>query len=401
MKRRASGHYQIEIRDRRLKGGRMSISARTPSAPVARRREAAVRAALDQGMAPAIERVRAGEIHIAEFERAAAEGRLDRLCIAVGSVVLLGPVIDRVLEVVAATRAAGTLKQYRLLARHLVAEWGRDADLREIGRDEVRAFLHRRRKGRSRSPRSQAQIVALAGRIWREAMERDAEAAERAGIRPQLIRNPWRDVETPEVRPTRVSFLLPAQWRTLAETVRGRPEAAVLALGCLAGLRLREVTHLRVGLDVDLDTRRLLVQARAGEYPWRPKTRRGERTIRISDQLLEILDRHVALGYAGDRYLIRTLGQDRPVGPGTVARWTEAAFTAAGIPYGRTGEALTYHSLRHTFASWLVQRDTQLKKIAMLMGDTVLTVERTYAHLLPSDLDNAVDLVSAIAGDAE
>ncbi len=48
-------------------------------------------------------------------------------------------------------------------------------------------------------------------------------------------------------------------------------------------------------------------------------------------------------------------------------------------------------TLRHTFASWLAQKDIQLLKIAKLMGDTVAIVESTYAHLLPTDLRGAVE----------
>ena len=46
------------------------------------------------------------------------------------------------------------------------------------------------------------------------------------------------------------------------------------------------------------------------------------------------------------------------------------------------------HVARHTFASWLLQADppASIHQVAQLMGDTVAMVERTYAHLLPSNL---------------
>ena len=62
--------------------------------------------------------------------------------------------------------------------------------------------------------------------------------------------------------------------------------------------------------------------------------------------------------------------------------------------YGRDrGDGATFHTLRHTFASWLVQKDVQLMKVAKLMGDNTEVVEKTYAHLMPKDLRRAVNLL--------
>ncbi|HSH45808.1 MAG TPA: tyrosine-type recombinase/integrase, partial [Longimicrobiales bacterium] len=293
--------------------------------------------------------------------------------------------LDRVLATVEATAAPGTIKQYQVIAGQLRREFGNDYDPAALTKAQAEEWLHRKR-GKKRepwSPRTQAQKCALAGRVWKE-----------AGV----AEHPWREAVTPDVRATRFAFLQPEEWRVLAGKVNGLPVAAALALGCLAGLRLREVIYLRPEVDVDMERRRLKIQARDGAHPWRPKTERGERSLRIGDELLSILRAHIDSGYSGGRYLIRTPGPDRPIHPSTLARWTEEAFTSAGIRYGRDGDGLTFHSLRHTFASWLVQRDVQLMKVAKLLGDTELEVARTYGHLLPEDLDRAVDLVNSIAG---
>jgi integrase len=42
-----------------------------------------------------------------------------------------------------------------------------------------------------------------------------------------------------------------------------------------------------------------------------------------------------------------------------------------------------FHTLRHTFASWLVMRQVDLFTVAQLLGDTLKMVEDTYAHLAP------------------
>ena len=57
----------------------------------------------------------------------------------------------------------------------------------------------------------------------------------------------------------------------------------------------------------------------------------------------------------------------------------KAAVRAAGLP-----EAFTFHGLRHTYASQLVQAGTPLLVIAEQLGHAnTTTVSRTYGHLAP------------------
>ena len=48
-----------------------------------------------------------------------------------------------------------------------------------------------------------------------------------------------------------------------------------------------------------------------------------------------------------------------------------------------------FHTLRHTFASWLVQDGTPLYTVAELMGHTTLEMTRRYSHLAPDSFRQA------------
>jgi integrase len=47
-------------------------------------------------------------------------------------------------------------------------------------------------------------------------------------------------------------------------------------------------------------------------------------------------------------------------------------------------QRVVFHTLRHTYASWLAQDDTPLLTIAALMGHKTLAMSQRYAHLSPS-----------------
>lgn len=54
---------------------------------------------------------------------------------------------------------------------------------------------------------------------------------------------------------------------------------------------------------------------------------------------------------------------------------------------------LHFHSLRHTFASWLVQNNVPIQTVSQLLGHSSLQVTQIYAHLNVNNLRDAVSLL--------
>ena len=50
-------------------------------------------------------------------------------------------------------------------------------------------------------------------------------------------------------------------------------------------------------------------------------------------------------------------------------------------------EGLRFHDLRHTWASWMVQRGIPLQALQQLGGWSSIEMVQRYAHLAPTDLD--------------
>ncbi len=53
-------------------------------------------------------------------------------------------------------------------------------------------------------------------------------------------------------------------------------------------------------------------------------------------------------------------------------------------------ERLVFHSLRHTYASWLVEKGVDLYTVKELMGHSTIAMTERYSHLGPNTLQNAV-----------
>jgi site-specific recombinase XerD len=68
----------------------------------------------------------------------------------------------------------------------------------------------------------------------------------------------------------------------------------------------------------------------------------------------------------------------------------------AGLIYGREHpQGVTYHTLRHSFASHAVMRGVDLYTVAKLLGDSLKTTEETYADLSPDFKRQAVAKLAA------
>lgn len=398
---------KIDIRDMRLPGGRFTCSARTNSAPEFRRREAAVRSLIEAGAYDILARVKAkgrGKLHVGDAAAAVARGDLDSLRVARTSQLLLGATIDRLQQRKAATRARGTQQKVEGVARHLETCFGvvrkdrvivRDVDMTAITTKECEAFLHGAKKGTPWAPRTQDVNHTYAKQVWQLAIDEEVEAAERENRRPRLRRNPWVKIDPATVIPTRVIFLRMEERDAMLAKLAGTPLRAFMAVAYHAGLRIGEAIHLRTDVDVDLDAGLLRVQSRAGEHHWTTKNKRN-RDVNINRDLLPILRDHIASGFSSPRFFFRAPGKDRPLGHGTAWRWWTEAYGVAGIKHGRSEvDAVVYHTGRHTFASLLVQRGVSPLVVAELMGITYEEVIRTYGHLSPHNLSDAVRLLES------
>jgi len=414
----------IELRDPRIPGGRLAISAGTGDPVIRDAYRASILAALDTDLGDdVVARLRLtkgqrGKLTPAQVHAAVRSYDLTSLVASAADEsrhrirpAQLGEVADRFMRHIISDRAEGTAERYAGYVRSLELAMGvqrdragrivQDVEVRGITREQAIDWLKGRKAttGRPWSPRSQTVAGIVAQQLWALAIvEEEDQASER-----DLPWKPWRNlfaadrqrpqgtVRPPRVLRTRHAFLTRRAAARLLRATRGTRYAAWVAVGFLGGLRISEAIYLRVGIDVDLDAGELRIQDRRGDYPWRPKGGKP-REVPINSALARYLRAHIREGYAGERYLFRQPGEDRPLSMAQGARWTRDAFASAGIEYGgRKSDSLTYHSLRHTFGSWLATQGISPAAIADLMGNTVDVVLSTYVHLYPGEKKRAVE----------
>jgi len=108
------------------------------------------------------------------------------------------------------------------------------------------------------------------------------------------------------------------------------------------------------------------------------------RNMPLNNRALEIVARRVAIA-KGD--LIFTLNGERILQDNLQDKFRKYIEAAELNP------KLTFHCLRHTFASWLVQKGVSIYEVSKLLGHADIATTQIYAHLRSDDLRDAVEML--------
>ncbi|HLW52516.1 MAG TPA: site-specific integrase [Candidatus Angelobacter sp.] len=157
-------------------------------------------------------------------------------------------------------------------------------------------------------------------------------------------------------------------------TIRYRA-ALMTAYG--AGLRVSEVVALRVG---DIDSQRMLIRVQQGKG-------KKDRYAMLSPRLLELLrcwwrSRHPARQRAHtspDDWLFPGWRKGRHMNTESLQTTCREAARAAGLH-----KRVTVHTLRHSFATHMLENGTDIRLIQALLGHTRIDTTARYAAVSPN-----------------
>lgn len=151
----------------------------------------------------------------------------------------------------------------------------------------------------------------------------------------------------------------------------------IALLSLYAGLRAGEIFKL-TWEHVSWSTDRLFIaDPKNGDGRFEP----------MHDLVKAMLQRRYKTDNTGYVFKSRNGGQIKEVSD-TFERAIEKLGFNKGITDDR--QKLVFHSLRHTYASWLVMNGVDLYTTQKLMGHKSIQMTQRYAHLAPGHLDRAV-----------
>jgi integrase/recombinase XerD len=175
--------------------------------------------------------------------------------------------------------------------------------------------------------------------------------------------------------------LSPAEVVRLFEAAPPGRDRVLLQTAYACGLRLGELLHLQV---TDLDSARMVVHVRQG------KGQRG-RLVPLSRRLLQEL-RGYWKQYRPQSWLFPGAAPERPLHGSNVQRLCQRLLPRAGL-----SKRATPHTLRHSFATHLLEAGVDLVTLQRILGHRQLATTAHYLHLSTERLRQTPSLLDLLA----
>ena len=185
--------------------------------------------------------------------------------------------------------------------------------------------------------------------------------------RPSALKRMSR-VRTPQKLPQVLSV---DQVARLLQSARNLKHRAALSVAYGAGLRASEVVHLKV---TDIDSERMILQVNQGKG-------RRDRYAMLSPSLLELLRAWWRHGHARGKMLQGgwLFPGRNPVNPLSTRQLNTACHLAARV--AGLDKQISMHTLRHSFATHLLENKVDIRVIQVLLGHRKLETTARYSHV--------------------
>jgi len=237
----------------------------------------------------------------------------------------------------------------------------------EMGDQEIREYLHYLLTDREVSQSAMSQAYSGLKFFYETTLKRD-----------------WDGFRIPRVKMRKKLPVVLSQQeiQSLFSVVRNLKHRVILMTIYSAGLRLNEAIHLKVS---DIDSQRMMIRVEQGKGD-------KDRYTLLANRTLDIL-REYWREYRPKDWLFYGHSFERPLSSRTVQVVFGRALHQAGIK-----KPATVHTLRHSFATHLLEAGTDLYHIQHLLGHKSPKTTTLYLHLSRRDLVKVISPIDLFEG---
>lgn len=225
----------------------------------------------------------------------------------------------------------------------------------KLGTEEVRAYQVHLTKIRKLAPSSVGTATAALRFLYKVTLKRSWA--------PEDIPMPKKPFKLPVVlsRDEVMHFL---------DSIDNLKHRTILMTAYAAGLRVSEATHLKIG---DIDSQRMVIRVDQGKG-------NKDRYVMLSPRLLEALRVYWKAAHPRS-WLFPGAVPGCPITRDAVGQACSRARRTSGI-----AKPITPHSLRHAFATHLLEGGTDVRRIQLLLGHRSLATTSRYLKIATSTI---------------
>jgi site-specific recombinase XerD len=262
----------------------------------------------------------------------------------------MGKIRDRMLaEMDLRGLSVRTQDSYLMCCRQFVAHFMKSPE--QLGAAETKAFILHLIRERKASPASVGVYVAAVRFLYRTVL-RNPEAVE--------------DLPRPKV-PQRLP-LVPSREEVyrLLRAVRSMKHRTILVIAYGAGLRITEACGLQVA---DVDSNQMVIRIRRAKGG-------KDRLVPLSPKMLRTLRAYWLATKPPGPFLFPGRLPDHPITGDAVRKVMKEALADSGVR-----KRLTLHSLRHGFATHLLEDGEDIRVLQALLGHSHIQTTAHYAQV--------------------
>lgn len=198
------------------------------------------------------------------------------------------------------------------------------------------------------------------------------------------LERPWHERKIPRLRgyKTLPVVLSRQEVKRLLDSVESMKYKAIFSTVYAGGLRISEVCRLRIK-DIDSKNMQIFIKSAKGNK---------DRYTILSKTNLEILREYWKTCGKPKEWLFPGTKDGKPLTTATVREVMKNSREKAGI-----NKALTVHSLRHAFATHLLEQGENIFRIKVLLGHSSLNSTCRYLHMVNQDYFNVKSPLDVMA----